>query len=295
MEKANIVQTLCDLSEASGEVFRESLIECRERASLQLLTALGAIMPGPPLTTVTCTACAADHSEIIEHDEKRCCYFHFCPDAGLVTVADADLITHEFRPEWLADWLVTALPIRSPPRLSVLVPREAWHLGDTVCGDTVITVVFARRIAILSGLDRLASALRPIHRADKGLVLTTSLNVARQVALPGGYEVLRLPDIVHFSQGGLALDHMRLGSWIRGMQPATAKGAPTRIGRPSPATRISQIYDLRRSRGLPVESDSAEAAAILAEWRQHAPDQNPPGHSTVRRHVAQVTKANAST
>jgi hypothetical protein len=78
------------------------------------------------------------------------------------------------------------------------------------------------------------------------------------------------------------------------MQTATAKGAPTRMGRPSPATRILQIYDLRRSRGLPVESDSAEAAAILAEWPQHAPEQNPPGHSTVRRHVAQATKANAS-
>ena len=159
------------------------------------------------------------------------------------------------------------------------------HLGDVKFGSTVITVVFARCVSAHRNFDLLASALRPIYRADKGLVVTTSLNVARQVALPGGYELLPFPEIVSEGPDGLSLDTVRLGSWISRMQPTTAKGAPTRTGRPSPAEHISQIYCLRRGRGLPVKNDSAEATAILEEWPQHLPDEEPPGHSTVRRHV----------
>jgi hypothetical protein len=295
MEAPTVVQLLCDLSEASDETFRESMMEGGSRAGLEFLTKLGALTLGPRPAVVTCTACDVDHSEVIEYDGERQRYVHFCPDAGLVSVADADLITHEFHPEWLVDWLIRTLPISSPHKRGLgLVPRQVWHLGDAKVGGTVITVVFARRVFAHRNIDLLASALRPIYRADKGLVVTTSLNVARQVALPGGYELLPLPEIVSAGRDGLSLDTVRLGSWIKGMPATTAKGGPTRIGRPSPTALVSQIYNLRRGRGLPVDNDSAEARAILAEWNHHAPDQKPPGHSTVRGHVARLTKAKAS-
>ncbi len=222
-------------------------------------------------------------------------YFHFCPEARIVKIDDGDLATYQHRPEWLVNWLATALQVPSRLRQRAIVPDRAWYLGDARCGDTQITVVFACRIRSQADLDQLASALHPIHPAEKGLVITTSLHVARQVRLPGGYELLPLPEIVRATSDGLVLDSQRLGYWIRGMPPTTAKGGASRTGRPSPELVIRQIYDLRRSRGLTVRTISGEAKAILAEWKAYAPDQTPPDHSTVRRHVTQLAKSAART
>jgi hypothetical protein len=231
---------------------------------------------------------------MIEYDTERSCYVHSCPEAGLVTLNDADLTTYRFRPEWLPEWLMTALPITSPVQRPPLVPDHIWHLGDTVCGETVVTVVFARRISSLTRLDRLASVLHRVHRADRGIVITTSLSAPRQLELPHGYELLQLPDIVREKEeaGGLMLDRTRLASWITFMPQVTAKGAPSRPGRPTQKDIVAQIYKLRRGRDLPFESDLAEASAIVAEWHRHAPGQKRPGVSTVRFHLAALRKAN---
>lgn len=289
----NVVQLLCDLAEASEEVFRVCAMGRERGDGIRILTDLGAVVAGPRPDSVTCEACDADHSATIEFDAQRKCYIHSCPEAGWVTVDDVYLATLRFNPDWLVDWLAASLPVASPRRRPALVPRQVWHLGDTISGDTVITVVFARRVVAQSDLDQLAAALRTIHPADKGVVITTSLHVARQVPLPGGYELLALPEVVGASPNGLVLDTHRFGLWIRGIQLSTAKGGRSRVGRPSPEVRLAQIFSLRRRRGLPVESVSAEAKAILAEWIQRAPDQDPPGRSTVRRHVARLSKAAA--
>ncbi|MGD0631793.1 MAG: hypothetical protein ABR987_20875 [Terracidiphilus sp.] len=293
-ETVNIVLLLCDLSEASDEVFRESEMGSGCHGGLQQLAEMGAIERGPRPETVACAACDADHPAVIEYDAERRCYVHFCPEAGFVTVNDADLVTQRFRPEWLVDWLTKALPITSPLGRPALIQGRVWPLGDAACGDTRATIVFARRISSQADFDLLAATLRPAHPADRGLVITTTRQAVRQVPLPGGYELIPLPEIVRLNRDGLMLDTVRLGSWIRGMPASTAKGAPTRPGRPSPQARILQIFHARRGRGLPVVSYLAEAEAILAEWPQHASDQKPPNVSTVRRHVSHVTKDSAS-
>ena len=293
-ETVNVVQLLCDLSESSDDVFLASKIGPERDRGLQYLAGLGAIEPGPRPETVVCDACDADHPEEIEFDVERRCYVHFCPVVGIVTVNDTDLITYRFRPEWLVDWLARALRIPSRQGRGALVSGHVWQLGDAACGDTQVTMVFARRVSSRGDLDQLASALRPVHPADKGLVITTSAHIARNVLLPGGFELLPLPEIVRPAQDDLVLDAVRLGSWIKGMPAATAKGAPTRSGPPSPRARVLQIYNARREQGLPFVSDLAEAKGILALWPQSAPDQKPPHVSTVRRHVSQVRKAAAS-
>ncbi len=270
-------------------------IETKCTREVQILRELGAIQSGPLADSITCRACHSDHAAEIEFDATARRYFHFCPEAGIVKIDDADLATYQHRPEWLVDWLATALQVPSRLRQRALVPDRAWHLGDARCGDTQITVVFACRVCSQADLDRLASALHPIHPAEKGLVITTSLQVARQVRLPGGYELLPLPEIVRATSDGLVLDSQRLGFWIRGMRPTTAKGGPSRTGRPSPESVIRQMYDRRRSCGLVVGTISGEAKAILAEWKEYAPDQTPPNHSTVRRHVASFAKSAART
>ena len=287
---SDALQLLCDLSEASDQTFRDNAVEPQWRDSLSVLAGLGAIEPGPPPHTIACSDCDDDHPAVIEYDAERRRFRHFCGEAGFVWIDDARLRTHRFRPEWTVDWLVAALPIVTPARRPVLVPQHVWHLGDTVCGGTVVTVLFARRVLAQSDLDRLAAVLRSVHRADKGVVVTTSSNFARQVRLPLGYELLPLWEIARAGSHGLVLDAVRLGTWISDMGPSTAKGAPSREGRPTQKAGMSRIFDLRRSREIPIKSYSAEAEAIRGEWKQHAPDQDCPAHSTARRHVARLAK-----
>ena len=145
----DLVQLLCDLSEASDDVFQDAWLgdECRQH--IAVLATMGVIEPGPTPATVTCTMCDADHAATLNYDPASRRYVHFCPEAGFVAVNDADLATHRFRPEWLVDWIVRELPITSPPRRRAIVPECVWHLGDAKCGDTWVTAIFARRISNL--------------------------------------------------------------------------------------------------------------------------------------------------
>jgi hypothetical protein len=207
-----------------------------------------------------------------------------------MTVDDADLVALRFNPGWLVEWLIRELPIFTPVRLRELVQNRAWYLGDAMCGDTRVTVIFARQVSSQTALGQLASGLRTVHPADKGLVITTSQNVVRHIPLPNGYEFLDLREIARATAGGLTLDAIRLGSWIRGIRTTTGKDAPSRSGRPSPEARIIQIYRDRRSRGQPVLSTRAEAMAICEEMARQAPDKKAPHVSTIRRHVARVRR-----
>jgi hypothetical protein len=287
---SNTLQLLCDLSEASDQTFRDNAVESHWLDSLKVLARLGAIEAGPPPHTIACSECDGDHPADIEYDAERRCFRHSCGKAGFVWVDDANLRTHRFRPEWMVDWLVAALPTVTLARRSVLVPQHVWHLGDTACGGTVVTVVFARRVIAQTDLDRLAAVLRSVHRADKGVVVTTSSHFARQVKLPRDYELLPLWEIVRTGSHGLVLDADRLGTWISNMGASTAKGAPSKEGRPTQKSHISRIFDLRRSREIPIKSYSAEAEAIRDEWKQHAPDQDRPALSTARGHVARLAR-----
>lgn len=222
----NIVPLLCDLSEASDEVFRESEMGFGSHSGLQHLAEMGAIERGPRPESVTCTACDADHPAAIEYDQDRRSYVHFCPEAGLVTLNDADLITHRFRPEWLVDWLVKEIPITSALRRPALVDGRVWHLGDASCGDALVTAIFARRVSSQAELDHLMSALRPIHPIGKGLVLTTSPHVARQVPLPNGFEFLELGDIIRSVGDRLIVDRANLDSRVLGLQGQSLPSKP---------------------------------------------------------------------
>ena len=263
--------------------------ECGD--GLRILTEVGALGPGPRPHSITCQACDADHSATIEFDAQARCYMHFCPEAGRVSVENADLATLRLNPEWLVDWLVAELPVASPVRRRAIVPHCAWHLGDTKCGSTLVTAVFARRIGGHVALSQLASGLRSVHPADKGVVITTSLSAVHTLPLPNGYEFIHLPDLVVPRPDGIAVDRNRFGSWIRRMPSRSGKGAPTRSGRPSQEATIAMIFRLRRARRSPIVTLSAEARGIIAEWTEHTPDQEAPALGTARAHVARLVKA----
>ena len=286
---ADLVQLVCDLYEAPDGTFVVATIEPELTSSFEILRSMAALQPGPSLTSVTCQTCGTDHAVDTEPAATSRRYTYFCPFAGRVPLNDTDLATVRLDYEWLVSWLSQALGITSHGRRRAVVSDHVWHVGDAVCGQTNVTIVFARRIVSPSALDRLASELRAIHPAEKGLVITTSPNFARQIRLPGGYEIIQLPVIARESESRLILDHQRLGSWIRGMEPATAKGGKGRIGRPlGPFETVARIYRQRRETRVRFVSERAEAKAILNEWPKYASDQEPPHISSVRRYLKQL-------
>ena len=215
---SNIVQLLCDLSEAPSEIFRVGALVGHEPDNdLRILTELGAVGPGPRPESITCQACDADHSAPLEFDAFARRYIYFCPEAGWVAVDDADLATLRFDPEWLVDWLVSALAMPSPARRRALVSGRVWHLGDTPCGGTLVTVILTRRISSQAVLDELASVLGTVHLADKGLVITTSPQVARQVQLPHGFAFVDLREIGRMVGRRPQVDQTRLTSLVQGL------------------------------------------------------------------------------
>ena len=115
-------------------------------------------------------------------------------------VEDDVLATIHVDPEWVLDWLVTALPITPPVRRRVLVPALAWHLGDVHIGGTELAVVFAIGIYTQTNLSALASAISAAPQAEFRVVLTTSAAPPRALRLPHGYEFLELREIARPEQ-----------------------------------------------------------------------------------------------
>jgi hypothetical protein len=251
--EVNVVQLLCDLSEASEEFFRFRAMSREGECGLRILTDMGAVGAGPRLESVACQACDADHSAAIEFSAQRRCYVHFCPEAGWVTVEDADLTTLRFSPEWLVDWLVIALAISCPVRRPALVSGRVWYIGDAACGDTLVTVVFARRVSSQAALDNLASVLGAIHHADKCLVITTSPRVVRQVPLPYGFSFLDLREISRLVGERLIVDRARL--------EVLSQRLPAKYTSATPTTKAS-----RKSRRDPARVDYREVdQPLIAE------------------------------
>jgi hypothetical protein len=139
-----------------------------------LLDSEHAVTSGGLLSVLTCRACDGDHPVHLEFDPRTRRHWHFCPEAGRVMVEDDVLATIRVDPQWVLDWLVSALPITPPVRRRVLVPAVAWHLGDAHIGGTELTVVFAIGVCTQRNLDALAIAVSAAPPADFGIVLTTS-------------------------------------------------------------------------------------------------------------------------
>jgi hypothetical protein len=189
------VSLLCDLIEARVGSFDADALRSEAAQTVEFLLKIGALMPGQMTRGLTCRACHEDHPVHLEFDSGTRRHWHFCPEAGRVMVEDDALATICVDPEWVLDWLVTALPITPPVRRRVLIPALDWHLGDAHMGGTELAVVFAIGMCRQSNLGALASAISAAPPADFGIVLTTSAAPPRPLRLPHGYEFLELRGI----------------------------------------------------------------------------------------------------
>jgi hypothetical protein len=148
---ADPVNLLCDLIEARVGSFEASALPDQWDAAIGFLSNIGAVTKGGPLSVLTCRECDGDHPVRLEFDPRTRRHWHFCPEAGRVTVEDDVLATVLVDPEWVLNWLVTAMPITPPVRRRVLVPALAWHLGDAHIGGTELAVVWRSIVFTAAG------------------------------------------------------------------------------------------------------------------------------------------------
>jgi hypothetical protein len=200
-------------------------------------------------------------------------------------VEDDVLATIRVDPEWVLDWLVTALPITPPVRRRVLVPALARHLGDAHIGGIELTAVFAIGVYTQRNLDALAIAVSTVPPAKFGVVLTTSGAPPRQLRLPHGYQFLDLREIARPEQNCLAIDKTKLVGWIKGLRKGLDKPAQLNAGRPSDATLVREIFRDRRAQALPLVNQRTEAGEIRAEIALRHPERDPPAVKTIERHL----------
>jgi hypothetical protein len=237
---ADPVNLLCNLIEARVGSFEASALTDQWGGPIDFLSNIGAVTKGRPLSALTCRACHDDHPVHLEFDPRTRRHWHFCPEAGRVMVDDDFLATFRVDPEWVLDWLVTALPITPPVRRRVLVPALAWHLGDAHIGGTELAIVFAIGMCRQSNLDALANALSTVPPAKFGVVLTTSGAPPRRLRLPHDYQFVELRDVARPEQNCLAIGKTKLVGWTKGLRKGLDKPAQLRAGRPSDAALVDE-------------------------------------------------------
>lgn len=282
---ADPVNLLSNLIEARVDSFETSTLPDQWGGSIDFLSNIGAVTKGGPLSVLTCRACDGDHPLHLEFDPRTRRHWHFCPEAGHVTVADDGLATIRVDPEWVLDWLVTALPITPPVRRRVLIPALAWHLGDAHTGGTELTVIFAIGVCTQRNLDALAIAISAAPPADFGLVLTTSAAPPRQLRLPHGYQFVELRDIAGLEKDCLAIEKTKLAGWIKGLRKGLDKPAQLHAGRPSDTALVDEVFWERRTQALPLVNQRTEAEEIGAEIVLCHPERAPPAVKTIERHL----------
>jgi hypothetical protein len=213
------VELLCGLSEAAEETFLVNALQPEYENSLQILRNLGAVTPASRPDFIRCRSCDADHSVAVEFDPISRRHMHRCTEAGIVWVDDDALATASFSSEWLVRWLASALPIPFPVRRPPLLPGLVWHLGDAVCDETKVTIVFARRMSTQAA--NITSVLGAITVADKSLVVTTTPLVAGRVQLPANIQFLDLREIGRLVGRRLVVDEAKFATLVRGLPPAS--------------------------------------------------------------------------
>jgi len=138
------------------------------------------------------------------------------------------------------------------------------------------------------GFVRLAEFSAKLAQApptEIGIVLTTAEEMPTDLLAVHGYGAVNLHEILHAKTDGLLIDHARFAAFVRAFARKAGRSMAGRGGRPSTATLIREVFQARRARALPYRSKSAEAKEIITGWAAYHPDIDPPGESTIRRHL----------
>jgi hypothetical protein len=253
--------------------------------SLDFLLRAGALLPGSPLTRITCTACDDDHPVEVEFDPASGRSTCFCPNAGPVEVDNADLETLSVNSAWLADVVTTRLDIAPSPRRRELLRDSAWWLGDVIVGSTTVSFALSVGIAHAGTMSQLAAGLKARKPIDLGIWLTAGPEIPASLLNDTGYHQVDIHQVLRFAGDALAIDHARMAAWVRALSRGTAHPTRGRRGRPTIQGQILTVFEARRQRGIPYRTKYCEANEIIRDWPQRFQDEEPPVSSTIRKHL----------
>jgi hypothetical protein len=275
------VDVLLDLLETGSGSIPARTFRVRFPDALVYLEQIGAVQPDAILTEVTCDECQLHHSAALEFDPSRRAYRFFCPEAGFVMVADADVVGLRVNPAWLLDWLAGSLSFIPQIRRRPLIENRGWLLGETVLDGTSVAVALVLGRLAANEQDALIQVLSRFQPSEIGIVLTTSAELPSTLLAWHRYHALDLREIIRAKTDGLALDRARLTEravqFLRGAKATKGDG-----GRSSQAERIRKFFVERRNEGIAYRHKSLEATEIRSGWSARFPGQRVPGHSTIR-------------
>jgi hypothetical protein len=289
---ADPVGVLCELIEAGNGSLDATALRERSNAEIEFLSNIGAVKAAELSSVVTCRACDNDHIARLEFNPSTRRHWHFCPEAGYVTVEDAALATLRAEPQWLIDWLVTALPLTPPVRKRALVRDIAWYCGEAHIDGNALTVVLGTALSKLCNLEALAAAIPAVPASQLGLVLTTAAGPPWRLALPHRYKLLDLRHIVKFRDDALMIDRPGLGAWIKAFGKRLDQPSRLRAGRPSQAELTQEIFRDRRAHNIQMTDRRTEAEAIKAEIESQWAGRKAPAAKTIERHLRRANTSN---
>jgi hypothetical protein len=254
-------------------------------ANVDFLLWQGALIAGRPLTNIVCPGCDEDHPVAIEFDSTIGRSSCFCPSAGRVLVEDCRLETFRVQTNWLARRAASVLEIAPSPPSRELMTDRVWWLGDRNVGSTKVSFALSLGIRGEAATDELTTGLKKRQPADLGILLTSQCMIPDAIGSASGYHPVDLGEVLRLDAQGIALDHARLGRWVRALLNQGKKSMAAHVGRPSVRERVLFIFGERRIRQLHYKSKSSEAKAIMEVWQSHFPDLKIPSLSAVRGHL----------
>lgn len=279
MISSDPLTVLIELCESERERHSYRKLAACFGSEIESLVSAGALVPAPYLDSIPCGQCDRGHSVELEYVSDIQRHRYFCPEAGLVDVDDADLITHCVDMVWLLGQLKNSIGATGPRNPREIDRGHIWYLGSALTGETKWNLLFARRMVGAARSEALASWIGSQPAGTISLVLSTTLQLPR-AAVPSPTSIfIELDEVVTWRGGRIEVNRRSLDAWVR--KARFGKSFLTKAEMTE--KQVRQIAQARRNRGEVAKSVNAEATGILDEWHDHFPDEEKPGHSTVRK------------
>lgn len=198
------------------------------------LIAAGALVEMAPSETIFMPIDLDDQAVAFEWEPDLHAHAAFHPADGWVHADEHARRRYRLEFPWLLRVIAQQLKVPVATRPASLVPDQLWDLGEAWLGRRKATVLLARRLGQINGLDLVCDALtRRVGRAP-GILLTSTRQMPRHVTIPGQHRVLHLTECMRGDVPGLAIDTDVISGVLSGIRPQR----PAQLINPSPDFRI---------------------------------------------------------
>jgi hypothetical protein len=136
--------------------------------------------------------------------------------------------------DWLLSTIAGAAGVAARQCPVCLVDDQLWDLGDAWFDRRKATILFARRLGQIDGLDLVCDALTRRIGRPPGILLTTTRRMPRHVMIPGQHRALYLGECMRGDVPEFGIDTDIIGGVLSGLRPQR----PAQPIDPSPDFRI---------------------------------------------------------